>query len=168
MAAAWAISSVGEHCLHTAGVAGSIPASPTNKSIIYVPPALPTHAAECDWECYDKLNEPSGDRSRAARRHRIRESLNDGQKSSEWQSVLHHRLHQCLFGLRGLRTQDLIDSFTTVRFSFSMRRAREYGRGSSHGHSPDEVETSRDRGRGVAGIRIQCGRRIHRQRVLTS
>jgi hypothetical protein len=26
-----AISSAGEHCLHTAGVAGSIPASPTNK-----------------------------------------------------------------------------------------------------------------------------------------
>jgi hypothetical protein len=25
----WAISSAGEHCLHTAGVAGSIPASPT-------------------------------------------------------------------------------------------------------------------------------------------
>ena len=29
---AWAISSVGEHCLHTAGVAGSNPASPTRQA----------------------------------------------------------------------------------------------------------------------------------------
>src|SRR4051812_27858620 len=29
--ARWARSSAGEHCLHTAGVAGSIPAAPTNQ-----------------------------------------------------------------------------------------------------------------------------------------